>query len=91
MWRFTTPHSPNLSGVAVANGVVYFQSMSNGNPYALDDRTGAELAQVLTGGAHSGPAIADGRIYLGTGTTHGRIQAFDYPGTPGIVAVGLSR
>jgi len=91
LWRFSTPGSPNLCGVAVANGVVYFQSMTNGYLYALDERTGAELAQVLTGGAHSGPAIADGRIYVGTGTTQGRLKDFDYPGTPGIVAVGPSR
>ena len=38
------PGSPNLSGVAVANAVVYFQSMTNGYLYALDERTGAELA-----------------------------------------------
>ena len=91
LWRFTTPGSPDLSGVAVANGVIYFQSMTDGNLYALDERTGAELAHVLTGGAHSGPAVVGGRIYLGTGVTAGRIKAFDYPGTPGIVAVGLGR
>ena len=91
LWRFTTPGSPDLSGVAVANGVVYFQTMTDGNLYALDERTGVELAHVLTGGAHSGPAVAGGRIYLGTGVTAGRIKTYDYPGTPGIVAVGLDR
>jgi len=51
--------------------------MTDGNLYALDERTGAELAHVLTGGAHSGPAVADGRIYVGTGVTAGRIKTCD--------------
>jgi polyvinyl alcohol dehydrogenase (cytochrome) len=67
LWHFNTPHSPNISGVAVANGVVYFQSMLNGMFYALDAKTGTLLAQVATGGQSSGPAVSRGQIYLGTG------------------------
>jgi polyvinyl alcohol dehydrogenase (cytochrome) len=67
LWRFYTPGSPDLSGVAVANGVVYFQSMLDGTLYAVDAKTGTELAQVKTGGETSGPAISRGQIYLGTG------------------------
>src|SRR5262249_56522326 len=66
LWHFDTPFSPNASGVAVANGVVYFQSIF-GTFYALDARSGAPLAQVVTGGLTSGPAISRGQIYLGTG------------------------
>lgn len=58
--------APNLSGVAVANGVVYFQSL-NGILYALDAGSGKELAWVLTEGQTSGPAISHGQIYLGRG------------------------
>jgi polyvinyl alcohol dehydrogenase (cytochrome) len=54
LWHFYTPGSPDLSGVAVANGVVYFQSMLDGTLYALDAKTGALLAQVKTGGETSG-------------------------------------
>src|SRR5262249_58754876 len=68
LWRFETPFSPNLSGVAVANGVVYFQSIS-GMFYALDAGTGSVLAQVPTGGESGGPAVSRGQIYLGTGGT----------------------
>jgi hypothetical protein len=77
--------------VAVANGVVYFQSMLDGTLYALDAKTGAELAQVKTGGQSSGPAISRGQIYLSTGDA-----AFPYlnptePLGPGsVVALGLN-
>src|SRR5262249_21892465 len=64
---FDTPFSPNLSGVAVGNGVVYFQSALNATLFALDAATGAVLATVNTGGQSSGPAISRGQIYLGTG------------------------
>jgi polyvinyl alcohol dehydrogenase (cytochrome) len=67
LWHFDTPGSPNISGVAVANGVVYFQSMLDGTFYALDATTGQLLASVVTGGESSGPAISRGQIYLGTG------------------------
>ena len=88
-WRFPTPGSPNMSGVAGAYGVVSVQSLHDGTRYALDARTGATLAPVLTGGAHSGPAVANGRLFLGTGPTFGRIAQVSDPGAPGIVAVGL--
>ncbi|MBV8557901.1 MAG: PQQ-binding-like beta-propeller repeat protein, partial [Planctomycetaceae bacterium] len=79
LWDFHTP-TPNLSGVALANGVVYFVSL-NGTMYALDEATGALLDQVNTGGGNSGPAISNGQIYLGqgnllTGNTSGGIVAF---------------
>src|SRR5262249_51226251 len=41
LWRVETP-SPNISGVAVANGVVYFQSR-DGSFFALDATNGATL------------------------------------------------
>src|SRR5262249_44183441 len=66
LWHFDTPFSPNACGVAVANGVVYFQSLF-GTFYALDAATGAPLAEVATGGQSSGPAVSRGQIYLGTG------------------------
>jgi polyvinyl alcohol dehydrogenase (cytochrome) len=84
LWSFTTPHSPNLCGVAVANGVVYFQSLFNGNLYALDAKTGNLLATVASGGSTSGPSVSRGQIYLGTGNplngdTRGSIVAIGLP------------
>jgi polyvinyl alcohol dehydrogenase (cytochrome) len=90
LWHFYTPGSPDLSGVAVANGVVYFQSMLDGTLYALDAKTGLELAQVNTGGETSGPAISRGQIYLGTGEAAFVSVNPSAPLGPGsVVALGL--
>jgi polyvinyl alcohol dehydrogenase (cytochrome) len=78
LWSFPTP-AADLSGVAVANGVVYFQSQ-DGNLYALNEATGGLLAQIYTGGSASGPAISNGRIYLGQGY---------FSSSNGIVALGI--
>src|SRR5262249_13679366 len=84
------PFSPNISGVAVANGVVYFQSSFNGQFYALDAATGAVLAQVQTGGLSSGPAVSRGQIYLGTGDAAFTFLDPSRPMLPGsVVALGL--
>jgi hypothetical protein len=91
LWHFYTPGSPELSGVAVANGVVYFQSMLDGTLYALNAKTGALLAQVKTGGETSGPAISRGQIYLGTGDAAFTSINPVAPLSPGsVVALGLS-
>src|SRR5262249_27326419 len=89
LWHFDTPFSPNLSGVAVANGVVYFQSGLNGTLYGLDAATGAVLAHVNTGGQSSGPAISRGQIYLGTGDAAFTFLTGQPLGPGSIVAVGL--
>jgi polyvinyl alcohol dehydrogenase (cytochrome) len=70
LWRFRTSNGPDLSGVAVANEVVYFSSY-DGNLYALDTQSGTQLAQIALGAQSSGPAVTDGRVYLGTGNTLG--------------------
>jgi len=89
LWHFDTPFSPNASGVAVANGVVYFQSMLDGTLYGLDAATGAVLATVNTGGQSSGPAISRGQIYLGTGDAAFTFLTGQPLGPGSIVAVGL--
>jgi polyvinyl alcohol dehydrogenase (cytochrome) len=83
LWRFTTPGSPDVSGVAVANGVVYFTSF-NSKLYALSAATGAVLAQVPVGFTSSGPSVAGGTVYIGTGNT---FLSFTNPGS--ITALGL--
>jgi polyvinyl alcohol dehydrogenase (cytochrome) len=90
LWHFYTPSSANLSGVAVANGVVYFQSALDGTFYGLDARTGGLLAEVATGGQSSGPAISRGQIYLGTGDTAFHFLDLTLPlGTGSLMALGL--
>jgi polyvinyl alcohol dehydrogenase (cytochrome) len=87
LWQFQTA-MPNLSGVAVANHVVYFQSL-DGFLYALDGGNGALLSRVQTGGQTGGPAISRGRIYLGTGEIlNSLFNPFLVPGAGSIVALG---
>jgi polyvinyl alcohol dehydrogenase (cytochrome) len=93
LWHLDTP-SPNLSGVAIANGVVYMQSLMDGHLYAVNAATGAVLANVVSGGQSSGPAISRGQVYLGTGdvfsATFDPLGLFGYhPGPGTITALGL--
>ncbi len=85
LWDVPTP-SADQSGVALANGVVYFQD-TGGTFYAVDESTGKVLAQLFTGGGDSGPSISGGQVFLGQGDilSHG----FNSPG--GIVALGLGK
>jgi polyvinyl alcohol dehydrogenase (cytochrome) len=90
LWHFDTPFSPNISGTAVANGVVYFQSMLDGTFYALDAASGRLLAHVATGGESSGPAVSRGQIYLGTGDSAFPFLNPTLPlGGGSIIALGL--
>jgi polyvinyl alcohol dehydrogenase (cytochrome) len=89
LWRFTTPSSPDVAGVAVANSIVYFTSSFAQKLYGLSAATGAKLVEVpLSLVSYSGPAISRGQIYVGTGDA---VQAFgaaqSLPGA--IVALGL--
>ena len=78
--------------MAVANGVVYFQSMLDGKLYALDAKTGGVLAEVATGGQSSGPAVSRGQIYLGTGDSAFPFLNPTLPIGPGsLMALGLGR
>ena len=66
-------------------GVVYVQSDFARSLFALDAATGLVLAQVVIGGSVSGPAIADGQVYIGIGDTF--TSGFAAPGA--ITALGL--
>jgi outer membrane protein assembly factor BamB len=57
------------SGVAVANGVVYFTTVASGKLIALDARSGAALKEFDLGPVWSGPSVSRGRVYVGTGNT----------------------
>ena len=59
-------HDVFLSSPAVFNGRVYFGS-SDGNIYALDEKTGVLHWKFETkGSVHASPAIVDGAIYIGS-------------------------
>ena len=89
LWDFKTP-APNGSGVAIANGVVYFQSL-DGTLYMLNEHatsaSDALLATVNTGGQYSAPAVADGHVFLGTGNA--LAGAFSPGLTGSILCLGL--
>jgi len=53
--------------VAVAGGLVYFGSSSDGKVYALDAATGREVWSFITGGpVRLAPAFCEGRVYFGS-------------------------
>ncbi|MFI5457645.1 MAG: alpha/beta fold hydrolase [Isosphaerales bacterium] len=60
---------PVASGIAVANGVVYFTAVASGKLVALDAATGAVLKEIAIGPVWSGPSVSRGRVYAGSGNT----------------------
>jgi polyvinyl alcohol dehydrogenase (cytochrome) len=66
---YTNIGDPVASGVAVANGVVYFTAVTSGKLVALDAATGAVLKEIELGPVWSGPSVSRGRVYVGTGNT----------------------
>ncbi|HEX3451651.1 MAG TPA: PQQ-binding-like beta-propeller repeat protein, partial [Isosphaeraceae bacterium] len=66
---FTDVGDPVASGIAVANGVVYFTAVASGKLTALDAATGEVLKEIGLGPVWSGPSVSRGRVYVGTGNT----------------------
>jgi outer membrane protein assembly factor BamB len=64
---FKNVGDPVASGVAVANGVVYFTTLMSSKLVALDASTGKELREIDLPPVWSGPAVSRGRVYVGTG------------------------
>jgi outer membrane protein assembly factor BamB len=60
---------PVASGIAVANGVIYFTTVASGKLVAIDAETGSVLKEIELGPVWSGPSVSRGRIYVGTGNT----------------------
>jgi outer membrane protein assembly factor BamB len=90
LWRFMPKSVYSFSGVAVANGVVYFVSVFDPHVYALDAPSGQVLAALPVGGmyyGYGGPAIAHGRVFVGTASTGG--VAPNYTAGGSIVALGI--
>lgn len=66
---YTVVGDPVASGLAVANGVVYFTTAASGKLVALDATTGRVLKEIDLGPVWSGPSVSRGRVYVGTGNT----------------------
>jgi polyvinyl alcohol dehydrogenase (cytochrome) len=60
---------PVASGLALANGVVFFTTVASGKLVALDAKTGAVLKEIDIGPVWAGPSVSRGRVYIGTGNT----------------------
>jgi polyvinyl alcohol dehydrogenase (cytochrome) len=66
---YTDVGDPVASGIAVANGVVYFTTVASGKLVALDAASGKVLKELGLGPVWSGPSVSRGRVYVGTGNT----------------------
>ena len=66
---YTDAGDPVASGIAVANGVVYFTAVASGKLVALDAASGSVLKEIDLGPVWSGPSVSRGRVYVGTGNT----------------------
>jgi polyvinyl alcohol dehydrogenase (cytochrome) len=97
VWQKANPTGAgSLSAMAVANGVVFGCSLDpTGICLAMNSSTGAILWQYVTGGSNGGgPAIYNGRLYIGVGydALHGiigignalghKVLVFSIPGQP---------
>jgi polyvinyl alcohol dehydrogenase (cytochrome) len=69
---------PVASGIAVANGVVYFTAVASGKLVALDAAKGTLLKEIDLGPVWSGPSVSRGRVYAGSGNT--LFTPFDFEG-----------
>lgn len=58
---------PVASGLAVANGVVYFTTLMSSKLVAVDASTGKLLREIDLPPVWAGPSVARGRVYIGTG------------------------
>ncbi len=103
---YTDVGDPVASGIAVANGVVYFTTVASGKLVALDSATGSVLKEIDLGPVWSGPSVSRGRVYVGTGNTlfspadyesffpkknTGVLYSFGLPGEDEITRVGAGR
>ncbi len=60
---------PIASGIAIANGVAFFTTMTSNHLVALDTSNGKSLKEIPIGPVFAGPSVSRGRVYIGTGNT----------------------
>jgi outer membrane protein assembly factor BamB len=84
---------PVASGVAIANGVVYFTTTISKKLIVLDAASGERLKEIELGAVWSGPAVSRGRVYLGTGnilfSSPGGMSLFPHQPNGAVVSLGL--
>jgi polyvinyl alcohol dehydrogenase (cytochrome) len=84
---------PVASGVAVANGVVYFTTTISQKLVVLNAENGQLLKEIAVGPVWSGPAVSRGRVYVGTGnvlfSSPGDFTLFPHQPQGAILSFGL--
>ncbi|HJZ58040.1 MAG TPA: PQQ-binding-like beta-propeller repeat protein, partial [Gemmataceae bacterium] len=84
---------PVASGVAVANGVVYFTTTISKKLVVLDATRGDVLKETEVGAVWSGPAVSRGRVYVATGnilfSSPGDFSLFPHQPNGGVISLGL--
>ncbi|UCE96752.1 MAG: PQQ-binding-like beta-propeller repeat protein [Candidatus Bathyarchaeota archaeon] len=77
IWNYTTGDGVPFSSPALGYGNVYVGSLDH-NLYALDATTGSHVWNYTTkGDILSSPAVADGKVYLGTSLDDDTVYAFN--------------
>jgi outer membrane protein assembly factor BamB len=78
-WRYETPKikhrfwnekevgDPVASGLAIANGVVYFTTLLGNKLIALSAKDGRELFRYQLPDMLCGPSVSNGKVYVGIG------------------------
>jgi polyvinyl alcohol dehydrogenase (cytochrome) len=91
--KFKEVGDPIASGVAVANGVVYFTTTISKKLMVLDADSGEKLKEIDVGPVWSGPAVSRGRVYVGTGnvlfSSPGPTTLFPFEANGAILSLGL--
>lgn len=60
---------PVASGIAVANGCLFFTTFTSNKLVILNAKNGAVLKEFFLGPVLSGPSVSRGRVFVGTGNT----------------------
>ncbi len=79
---------PVASGIAVANGCLFFTTFTSNNLVALDASNGELLKEIHLGPVLAGPSVSRGRVYVGTGNTQfveADVEAYFPKSTTGIL------
>ena len=101
---FTNVGDPVASGIAIANGCLFFTTFTSNKLVALDSATGDMLTEIYLGPVLAGPSVSRGRVYIGTGNTQfveskseayfpksttGILYSFGLPGDDEITKMGV--
>jgi len=66
---FTNCGDAVASGIAVANGCLFFTTLTSNKLVALDAQSGELLKEIDLRPVFAGPSVSRGRVYIGTGNT----------------------